>query len=78
MALLGLGNPWGSRNPKGIGQFEGVAITCEHAEKVESKSFQEFCFEQTVTSEQVFNFSAKAKNQSVVEHFAVKYQWFKR
>ena len=42
------------------------------------KVFQEFCFEQTVTSEQVFNFSVKAKNQSVVEHFAVKHQWFKR
>ena len=71
MALLGLGNPWGSRNPKGIGQFEGVAITCEHAEKVESKSFQEFVLSRLSLLSR-FQFFREGKNQGVVERFAVK------
>ena len=71
MALLGLGNPWGSRNPKGIGQFEGVAITCERAEKVESKSFQE-CVLSRLSLLSRFQFFREGENQGVVERFAVK------
>ena len=30
---------WGSRNPQGIGQFNTVAFTCQHAERESPKIF---------------------------------------